>query len=272
MVAACKESGYYGMGILPTADMGVPFMTPEFLNHYQVAAEKAAELGMKLCLYDEFWFPSGSAGGLLARKHPEALGKRLDMLAVDVTGPKTVEQAVPVGTFMGAVAMNRATKQRENITARVKDGKLLWDAPAGDWQVMLFTCARDGSAGLVDYLNPEAVRSFIELTYQAYYNKFPAQFGKTIDSAFYDEPAMYHVQGGRAWTDGFNEKFKQKFGFDPVVHYPALWFDVGPDTAAAATRFLACGRSFTQRPFRKRSMTGAALTTFSSPATWIRRS
>ena len=233
MVAACKESGYYGMGILPTADMGVPFMTPEFLNHYQVAAEKAAELGMKLCLYDEFWFPSGSAGGLLARKHPEALGKRLDMLAVAVTGPKTVEQAVPAGTFMGAVAMNQATKQRENITGQVKDGKLVWVAPAGDWQVMLFTCVRDGAAGLVDYLNPDAVKGFIELTYQAYYDKFPAQFGTTIDSAFYDEPAMYHVQGGRAWTDAFNEKFKQKFGFDPVVHYPALWVDIGPDTAAA---------------------------------------
>ena len=233
MVAACKESGYYGMGILPTGDMGVPFMTPEFLNHYQVAVEKAAELGMKLCLYDEFWFPSGSAGGLLARKHPEALGKRLDMLALDVTGPNKVEQAVPAGTFMGAVAMNRTTKQREDITGNAKDGKLVWNAPAGDWQVMLFTCVRDGGAGLVDYLEPDAVKKFIGLTYQAYYDKFPNHFGTTIDSAFYDEPAMYHVQGGRAWTDAFNDKFKKKFGFDPVVYYPALWFDIGPDTVAA---------------------------------------
>jgi hypothetical protein len=233
MVAACKESGYYGMGILPTGAIGVPFMSPEFLNHYQVAVEKAAEQGMKLCLYDEFWFPSGSAGGLLARKHPEALGKRLDMLALDVTGPKTVTQAVPAGTFMGAVAMNRTTRQRENITSSAQEGKLVWNAPAGDWQVMLFTCVRDGGAGLVDYLEPEAVKKFIELTYQAYYDKFPNHFGTTIDSAFYDEPAMYHVQGGRAWTDAFNDKFKKKFGFDPVVYYPALWFDIGPDTAAA---------------------------------------
>ena len=233
MVAACKESGYYGMGILPTSEIGVPFMTPEFLNHYQIAVEKAAELGMKLCLYDEFWFPSGSAGGLLAQKYPEALGKRLDMLKLDVTGPKTITQAVPAGTLMGAVAMNRMTKQRENITSNAKDGKLVWKAPAGDWQVMLFTCVRDGGGGLVDYLEPDAVKKFIELTYQAYYDKFPKHFGTTIDSAFYDEPAMYHVQGGRAWTDAFNDTFKKKFGFDPVVYYPALWFDIGSDTAAA---------------------------------------
>lgn len=233
MVAACKEAGYYGMGILPTRDMGVPFMTPEYLDHYQVAVEKAAEQGLKLCLYDEFWFPSGSAGGLMAKKHPEALGKRLDMLAVDVTGPKTVEQAVPAGTFMGAVAMNMATKQRQNITDKTKDGKLIWDAPAGDWKVMLFTCVRDGGGGLVDYLSPEAVKCFIALTYQAYFEKFPKHFGTTIDSAFYDEPAMYHVQGGRAWTEKFNEKYKERFTDDPLLHYPALWFDIGPDTASA---------------------------------------
>ncbi len=233
MVAACKESGYYGMGILPTREMGVPFMTPEFLSQYQVAVEQAAALGMKLCLYDEFWFPSGSAGGLLAQQHPDALGKRLDLLTVEVTGPKTVEQALPAGTFMGAVAMNLATKQRADITARAKDGKLVWDAPAGAWKVMLFTCVRDGGGGLVDYLNPGAVKQFIGLTYQAYYDQFPTHFGTTIDSAFYDEPAMYHVQGGRAWTDAFNARFKQKFGFDPVIYYPALWFDIGPETAAA---------------------------------------
>ncbi len=233
MVAACKEAGYYGMGILPTREMGVPFMTPEFLEHYQVAADKAAELGMKLCLYDEFWFPSGSAGGLMAKKHPEALGKRLDMRSTDVTGPKSFEQAAPGGKLMGVVAMNKATKQRENITGKVKDGKLAWDVPAGDWQVMFFTCVNDGGGGLVDYLSPEAVKCFIELTYQAYHDKFPKHFGTTIDSAFYDEPAMYHVQGGRAWTEDFNEKFREKYGSDPVICYPALWFDIGPETAAA---------------------------------------
>ena len=134
---------------------------------------------------------------------------------------------------MGAVAMNLATKQRENITGQVKAGKLVWDAPTGDWKVMLFTCVRDGGKGLVDYLSPEAVQKFIELTYQAYYDTFPTHFGTTIDSAFYDEPAMYHAQGGRAWTDRFNEKFMQKFGSDPVVLYPSLWFDIGPETDAA---------------------------------------
>lgn len=227
----CKERGYFGVGILPCYE-GRTFMKPEFLAQYKIAVEHAASLGMKMCLYDEFWYPSGSAGGLLAGKFPEALGRRLDMLAVDVTGPKEVVQPVTNGVFMGAVAMETASYKRLNISDAAKNGTLTWNAPAGNWKVMVFTCVRpDGK--LVDYLSPEAVKRFIELTYQTYHDAFPEHFGTTIDSAFYDEPAMYHVQGGRAWTERFNEKFREKHGQDPVIHYPALWFDIGPDTAAA---------------------------------------
>lgn len=81
MVTACKTAGYYGMDILPCNGMGFDFMSSEFLEEYRVAVDEASRLGMKMCLHDEYWFPSGSAGGLLAKKHPEALSKRLDMLA-----------------------------------------------------------------------------------------------------------------------------------------------------------------------------------------------
>ncbi|MHC4505129.1 MAG: glycosyl hydrolase, partial [Planctomycetota bacterium] len=108
-----------------------------------------------------------------------------------------------------------------------------WEVPAGKWKVMLFTCVRDGARGLVDYLDPGAVGKFIELTYQQYFDKFPSHFGTTIDSAFYDEPTFHWIRGGRAWTGEFNEKFRKKHGSDPVIHYPALWHDIGPETAAA---------------------------------------
>jgi len=234
MVDACKASGYYGMGILPCNGIGLDFMSPEFLKQYKAAVDEAAKQGMKMCLYDEYWFPSGSAGGLLASKHPEALGKRLDMLATDVTGPKEYTQSLPPGTLMGIVAMEASTKKRLNITAEVKDATLRWNVPAGDWKIMIFTCVRDGGAGLVDYLEPKAVQAFISLTYQAYHDAMPEHFGTTIDGAFYDEPAFYHVQGGRAWTDRFNERFREKHpAIDPVVLYPSLWLDIGPETAAA---------------------------------------
>jgi hypothetical protein len=43
---------------------------------------------------------------------------------------------------------------------------------------------------------------------------------------------MYRAQG-RLWTDRFNERFLAAHGFSPTPYYPALWYDIGPETQAA---------------------------------------
>lgn len=105
---------------------------------------------------------------------------------------------------------------------------------------MIFTLNPDSSSerNHVDYLSPEAVDRFIELTYEKYYNAFPGHFGTTIDYAFYDEPCLRWVEGGRTWTGDFNAKFEQRYGFSPILLYPALWFDIGPETQAARNYLL----------------------------------
>jgi hypothetical protein len=144
-----------------------------------------------------------------------------------------VSLAVPAGELMAAVAMNATTLERLDLASHVQDGRLSWPAPAGTWRVMLFLCVPDGARDLVDYLDPEAVKKFVNLTYEKYYQAFPEHFGKTIDSAFYDEPTFHWIEGGRAWTPGFNREFERRHGRSPALLYPALWHDIGPDTAAA---------------------------------------
>jgi hypothetical protein len=227
-----KRLGYYGFGILPAHDKE-QFMSEAFLDRYGEALDVAAELGLKMCLYDEYWFPSGSAGGQLAAKYPEALSKRLDMVEVATQGPGEFSHALPGGEFMGAVAMHTETRERIDITGRADGEAIRWEVPQGEWRVMLFSCVPDGSDGLVDYLDPESVGKFISLTYERYYERFAKHFGTTIDSAFFDEPTLYRTLGARTWTPKFNALFEQKYGFSPVPYYPALWCDIGPDTAAA---------------------------------------
>lgn len=226
-----RESGYAGFGILPGRGMKPDFMTDEFLDHYRFAVETAERLGLKMCLYDEYWFPSGSAGGLLAKQHPEALSQRLDLKSIDVRGPAEVNQPAPPGALMSAVAMNSRTFERVDLRGYMREGSLAWRAPEGEWRVMFFCCVMDGARGLVDYLEPESVTKFLALTYDHYYQALGRHFGKTIDSAFYDEPTM-HWNKGRSWTPAYNRKFQRRYGWDPAPFYPALWFDIGPETAA----------------------------------------
>ena len=231
------ESGYAGLAILPAFhDPAMKFMSREFLEQYKVAADTARELGIKLCLYDEFWFPSGSAGGLMKEQYPEHLCKRLDMVEVDTETEAEVSLNIPEGTLMGCVLMNRETFARQNITSHVENGVLRWSRPEGDrnrYKIMIFVCVLDGERDLVDYLEPQSMQKFVELTYAGYQKAMPEHFGTTIDSAFYDEPMLYTPGSGQAWTPKFNEYFTARFGYDPVPLYPAMFMDIGPETMSA---------------------------------------
>jgi len=121
---------------------------------------------------------------------------------------------------------------------------------SSDWKLMAFLCVSQGINGM-DYLSEEAVAGFIEITYEEYYKRFKKYFDNgTIASAFYDEPSFWGsgdgltawgVAGGRMWTDDYNEVFTQMFGDEqnPVVYYPALWYDIGEKTAEARDRLNA---------------------------------
>ena len=230
IMTQCRDqSGYYGFGILPAVEQD-KYLSDDYFALYGVALEAAAKLGLKMCLYDEYWFPSGSAGGQFAKRFPHLVMKRLDLQAVDVQGPTRHAAQLPPGSLMGAAAMNLQTLARLDITPSVADGKLVWDVPAGRWKIMVFSCVPEGP--IMDYMNREATEKFLQLTHEEYYKRFAKHFGTTIDSVFYDEPTLYRNQG-RAWTETFNAKFERKFGRSPVTLYPALWLDIGPDTAAA---------------------------------------
>jgi hypothetical protein len=74
--------------------------------------------------------------------------------------------------------------------------------------------------------------AFISLSYQKYYDHVGEFFGKQIKHSFWDEPAMHPIDG-RMWTPSFNENFEKVYGYSPMKYYPALWYNIGPQTAAA---------------------------------------
>lgn len=228
-----KKAAYGGFGILAYDACKTAYMGEEYLSAYEYVIEKAREKGLKMCLYDEWWFPSGGAGGLLKERFPEACAKRLDKAEFDADG--RTEITLPEGKLMAAVAMDPKTNEIVNLRGCINNGKLVWDAYGCGWKIMIFTCVMS-DWDHVNYLDPAAVDKFIEVTHEAYYARFGDAFGDVIDSSFYDEPQMYTV-GGRMWVDDFNEKFVERFGIEPDTLYPALWYDIGENTASARCMF-----------------------------------
>jgi len=226
---AREESCYGGFGILPYDACGLKYMSDEYLDAYEFVLKRAKEKGLKLCLYDEWWFPSGSAGGLLKEKYPEACARRLDKFEFSVSGECQID--LPDGKLMSVVAVNKDFSEIINLREFVEDKNLVWQSPEGEWTVMVFVCVLS-DWDRVNYLDPDSVKKFIEVTHEAYFKRFSEYFGTVIDSSFYDEPQMYTLDG-RMWTCDFNEKFEAKHGFSPETLYPALWYDIGENTASA---------------------------------------
>jgi hypothetical protein len=93
----------------------------------------------------------------------------------------------------------------------------------GGGRVMALTTEATAAPGLINYQGRLTNASGQPIT-------TPIQ----VTFTFWDEPAMHPVDG-RMWTASFNKGFEAKYGFSPMKYYPALWYDIGPETQAAHT-------------------------------------
>ena len=163
-----------------------------------ICLQFAKKNNLTMIIYDDWWWPSQMMGG---RVPPQYGSKRLEASAVTVEGPKPLREAgyghsnlvaVVAGRLVDGEAVDAATLV--NVTASVKDGTLTWDVPQGSWKVMVFTWRFNGTKGgqqkyiSVDGASPDCVEWFIKTVYQPHFDRFKADFGKTIVGYFYDEP------------------------------------------------------------------------------------
>jgi hypothetical protein len=102
------------------------------------------------------------------------------------------------------------------------------------WRLIFLLESRPNSqkGGFVDYLDREAVAKYIKMNFDPYYDHLKEYFGTVIKRTIYDEPAM-HLSDGRMWTPKYNTEFEKKYKYSPMTLYPALWYDIGNETAAA---------------------------------------
>jgi hypothetical protein len=247
--------GFGGVMVLPvTEQTGItnrivyPATEPEYLTdgyfaQYEHILKTSKELGMNVVWYDDIDFPSGAAGKRMKATFPNDVRKILSKLDTAVAANTTVALTLPKGTLLAAVAMNTQTKERQDLTPSVKDGKLTWTAPADNWKLMIFTCdtwdSNRSNDIVVDYLDPQAIDKYFTLNHQEFEKRLKPYFGTTITQIYIDDIGFYTggKHGEKTWTARFNEKFKSYIGKNPATYYPALWEDIGAETQAARVAF-----------------------------------
>lgn len=246
-VKDAKElAGFSGITLLPLATWEKnpygttpQFLSEEYFERYSDLLEVAEELDMEVILYDDNDFPSGMAGGMIEENHPEHSMKRLDKIEKEIIGPTIYEDTIPQGQLMAAVAMNTKTLERIELSNQIQDGKIRWEVPNGPWKVMFFNLSLYGSHKawlVVDFMDTLGVQHVIDYTYEEYAKRYQQYFGDRINIAFFDDVGFWRFP--KAWTPAFNDKFEELNGFTPEEYYPALWYNIGPQTAAIRNAFF----------------------------------
>lgn len=130
-----------------------------------------------------------------------------------------------------------------DLTPNFKDGKLTWDAPAGNWTVLRIgytptgaVCAPAPASGRgleVDKLSREAFDVFWDGGMEPLIKHLGPLVGTTLKHSLIDSYEM----GCQNWTPKFRAEFQKRRGYDPLLFLPVITGRVVTDSPASE-RFL----------------------------------
>ncbi|MBC8235433.1 hypothetical protein H8E77_38290 [bacterium] len=215
---------------------------------FLLGVKKAPEMGFRVWLYDEEGYPSGAAGGLTLKNHPEYQARGIFALRREGNGPGAVTIALPEDAEKFVYAHIYPLKDGDisiqgskpvGFTTTCIEAK----GVEGQWVLMAFAekMMFEGTHSqhnvfserkYINILNADAVKRFIRLTHDAYAQTLKDALPRNIDAIFTDEPSLMvcYLNTPREfkyavipWEDSLAERFKEKHGYDLRANLYALF-------------------------------------------------
>ena len=243
-IEALKQMGFGGFFMHSRSGLNTEYLGEEFMQMVKDCRDKAEKEDMLAYLYDEDKWPSGYGGGYVS-KTPKYRQKHLTFSV----SPKdfydkqyAIENAVPYLLGVYDVVLDEKgfiksyAKIGENDTAKgVKRYAYVCPVACEPWHNG-FT-PEDAMLG-------EAVKKFIDVTYEKYKDSVGESFGKSVPAIFTDEPQMgfkrvmaYSTSNENAsvpWTDALCEEYFKAYGDDVTDFLPELFLDLPNDEVSVA--------------------------------------
>ena len=181
-------------GIVLHPRIGIPeeiqYLSKAYFDVVKYVVQTAKQLDMKVVLYDEGMYPSGSAHGLVVAENADYASKGI------------------------------------TLSDNAEDGLIITQFPDGKYLIYGFTHGTirgihfgedDGETNApmsADILNPDAVDTFIRLTHERYYQELKEYFGSTVIAFFTDEPCPLGRNAGdfREWVPGMEKEILAENG------------------------------------------------------------
>jgi len=201
-----RQMGFGGVNIHARIGLETEYLSEEYMELVAYTVKKCKELGLLCWLYDEDRFPSGSAGGIVT-KNFRFRGRYLLLTekkqrSEDGVYPdrKSFEEAInrgekPTGYYVTTYVLNFQEGYLQSYKRIEQEEKI--QGASSEHQKIRYAYVKVveedpwfENQTNVEYLNPEAIAEFINVTHERYKKYVGEEFGKVVPAIFTDEPRV----------------------------------------------------------------------------------
>lgn len=249
-----KQMGFGGFHMHVRSGMATPYLSDEFMDRVDDCVQKAKKEDMLAWLYDEDRWPSGFAGGMVT-KDPECRIRYLLFTPTpyEVEGGRVRvgnEQATALRSGLGKLLAvfdveldgNGCLQSYEQVEQGARPRGRLWYAYVESPQ----PSPRYNGTTYVNVLDRRAIKRFLEVTHERYFERFGSEFDKSIPAIFTDEPQFTHKTAlnfsdaardqAMPWTDDLPDTYRAAYSDDIVPHIPELFWEL-PEGRVSLSRY-----------------------------------
>ena len=230
-----REMGMGGVFMHSRVGLQTEYLGEEWFDLTNAVADSATRMGLDAYLYDEDRWPSGTAGGMVTRDHPELRMNFVELFTMPAEKFRWDSDSI-VAAFacdLDGVNYSDLVRLSEDSDPVAYRGKT----------VLKFlhrtrSCTDVYNGGTyLDVFNPEATQKFISLTHEKYKEHCGDRMGREIKGIFTDEPhrgGLFTDFDGNPdgvgnnprtapWTPRMPEEYRARFGGDLTADLPKLF-------------------------------------------------
>lgn len=245
-----KKMGMGGFHIHCRVGLDTEYLGEYFFSCVEACVKKAKEEGLLVYLYDEDRWPSGSAGGLVTKD----LENRTRFLVLSRLGYQGAEEEGYMAAAKAVRSKNRIhlgyyniKLNRDGFLSSYKYSKEKMENEEDVWEAYLEISGDTpwfNNQAYVNTMDKKAIRKFLDITHEQYYEHLRNDFGSEIKSIFTDEPQTTH-KGMlitpfdkepiiTPFTDDFDMTFQEKYGYSIIERLPEVFWETEDQTGLQA--------------------------------------
>lgn len=183
------------------------YLGPHWWETLHFVLGLAEQLGMKALIFDDSHFPSGYAGGIIAKEHPQYLRLLLEGKTRRFRMAETGEYSFDAQEFLAdgdrkvlkLFFLPMTGEKTFSAAGKIvcEPGRGSVRLSAGEWLLLAAVITRNGgekyTRNYINMISPAAVREYIRIIYERHVRELADHLGKSFCGFFSDEPRLANL-------------------------------------------------------------------------------